>query len=89
MTRIDALDIVSCRARPVDAPTAWNRREAPFWSRMATCTVTLRGGLTKLRRSTTYGMDHGDPPWLQIPRPYQRFLWGFMGGAPSDMSEAD
>ena len=45
-TRIDALDIVSCRARPVDAPTAWNRREAPFWSRMATCTVTLRDGLT-------------------------------------------
>ena len=42
---IDALDVVSCRARPVDAPTAWNCCEAPFWSRMVTCTVTLRDGL--------------------------------------------
>ena len=26
--------------------TAWNHCEAPFWSRMVTCAVTLRAGLT-------------------------------------------
>ena len=50
-TSLDALDVVACRARPVDAPTAWNRREAPFWSRMVTCTATLRDGLTTRMRS--------------------------------------
>ena len=50
-TSLDALDVVACRGRPVDAPTAWNRREARFWSRMVTCTATLRDGLTTRMRS--------------------------------------